>query len=936
MSRWRRIAIGVAVAASLHVPCRADASGTPPADTINAPYQQELYELGYSVFLANNNPGDALKVAEKALSAQPENRSWRLKAAQAADWSNQPEKALTHWYTLASYDRAALLRATELARALQDHSRLRTLVMLQMKQDSDLGLVRDYIALSEKIGRPEEALALLERPHPDWPGDWVLAERARLYEQIGRPEDALSMFESLAARRPLTAAEALQAAVLWYGSGKPDQAWRVLQQSMSAVAASETGFWENVSDLGWALGHTEQSLAASQLLVDREQGRPVDFQRIVESTLKNQPDRCFQVALAGWRRYRQPALLLLVLESGGRLQRWQELNAMLRGLSSEERRLVEGSAQFWAQAARIFRQVGDTSTAVRYSREALRREPANAELIAAHLWLLLDIGQVREAEQVAEVWAPKARLSQDLSDAVGAAFAVAGNLTRALPFYRLGFTAHRQDPAWLAAYANLLDQAGRPEGAYLARMMAVEILRGQRHKPLSSADRTELARITAQVVQPLKPGDALNELMRSIARADQDPASRDLVTSWLLGSERHDLARLWFLKAYVHSSKSPAWARLNLALEQNDHLELDRLLAESSERLPYRDAIEAARRTGQLPTAETIAFERFQRNADDHLLDKQLRDLFGTGRTVARYGVGFLDQAGVSMLENSLEGGLRLNNRWSAQLSLIDTRLVSVADDSLVNYPGHISAFQLGMTRRHPGGEVTLLGGAGEGLYTFFTVGVKLEQQLSAQLAVQAALQMGGRAEETVSLRVAGLKDEGLLGLSWRLDPRFSLGLRGSLVALRDQARRSLGEGGGGDLELTYRAVSAWPDLGMRLFGGYHAYRRSGQPEGRTVAVVPAGKDVTTFFVPASFGQTGAGIFWGQDGKTSYTRDWKSFGAVDLSWNSVSGAGFHYEIGVVGPLFGLDALLFSLSQDSGSFATGDVSTRIDLKYRYSF
>lgn len=933
---WQRIAVLVAVAASLHAPRTTAASGAPAADTISAPYQQELYDLGYSVFLANSNPSDALKVAERALIAQPGNRSWLLKAAQAADWSNQPAKALDHWYALAAYDPSALPRATELARALQDRSRLRNLVARRLERDGDAALLRDYITLSEEMGRPEDALALLERPHREWPGDLVLSERARLYEQTGHPRQALAALESLNGVRALTAAEALRGAALWYGIGKPDQAWAVLQKSASAIAASETAFWETLSDLGWALGHTEPSLAASQRLIDRENGRSVDYQRIAEAALEHQPARCFQAALAGWRRYRQPGLLLLVLESGGRLQRWQELNALLHGLSGEERRLVDGSAQFWLKAAMIARQVGDTAAALRYSREALRREPANIELVAAHLWLLLDIGQVREAAQVAEAWAPKSRLSPALGDAVGAAFAAAGDLPRALPFYRIGFSAHRQDPAWLAAYADLLDQAGKPEGAYLARMMVVEILRGQRRKPLSGADRKELTRLTAQVVLPLKPGDALDRLMRRVARAEQDPASRDLVTSWLLGTERHDLARLWFFKAYACSSNRPVWARLNLALEQNDQLELARLLAESAEKLPYRDAIEAARRTGQLPMAETVAFERFQQNANDQLLDAQLRDLFGTGRTTARYGLSFLDQGGVGILENRLEGGLRLSNRWSAQLSLVDTRLLSAAGDSLVNHPGRISAFQLGVTRRHQDGALTLLGGVGDGLYTFFNAELKLEQRLSARLAAQAELRIGGRAEETLPLRVGGLKDEALLGLSWTLDPRFSLGLRGSAVALRDQARRPLGEGGGGDLELTHRVVSAWPDVGMRLFGGYHAYRRTGLPEGRTLALVPPGKQVDTFFVPASFGQTGGGVFWGQGWKNAYTRDWKSFGALDVSWNSVSGAGFHYELGVVGPLFGLDALLFSFSQDSGSFGNSDITTRIDLKYRYSF
>ncbi|MDW7758595.1 MAG: hypothetical protein SCH72_12980, partial [Desulfuromonadales bacterium] len=183
---------------------------------------------------------------------------------------------------------------------------------------------------------------------------------------------------------------------------------------------------------------------------------------------------------------------------------------------------------------------------------------------------------------------------------------------------------------------------------------------------------------------------------------------------------------------------------------------------------------------------------------------------------------------------------------------------------------------------------------------------------------------------------VGGLKDEATLEAFWTLAPRTGLGGRLSLLALRDQARRSLAEGTGADIELTHRLAVAWPDLGLRLFGGYHDYGHAGLPQGRTLALVPAGADPGSFFVPESYAQFGAGLFFGQDWRSAYTRDWKAFGAADSRWNSVSGMGYRYELGAVGPLFGLDALQISFSQDSGSFGRGDVATQFMLNYRMYF
>ena len=87
--------------------------------------------------------------------------------------------------------------------------------------------------------------------------------------------------------------------------------------------------------------------------------------------------------------------------------------------------------------------------------------------------------------------------------------------------------------------------------------------------------------------------------------------------------------------------------------------------------------------------------------------------------------------------------------------------------------------------------------------------------------------------------------------------------------------------------------------------------------------------------MPKSFTQIGLGLNIGQLRRSAYSREWLPFGGFDLTWNSISGTGFRYELGLVGPVFGLDKLEGSFSQESGRFGNSDVNSRFDIRYLYN-
>ena len=928
----------IAVALAFLLVAQTARAATPQSvDTvIRAPYQQELYDLGYSVFLANNNPADACRVAEMALKAQPHDPVWLRRAAQAAQWSGQPEIALGYWAELATRgDVKGYEQALVLARQLNDLNLQKRLLGQRVATGSQ-ELLRSYIALCEETGTPDDALQLLVNPKPQWDRGFVLAEQLRLYALNDEPRRALEALDALVALRPLSMAEALQGASLWYGIGHADKAWELLQRVSPTMPASATVFWQTYSDLGWGLGQWREAAVASQRLLQAGKARSVDYQRLIETYRVADPQQSYEIARDAWQSLRQRQFLRDQLTIGSALKRWGGLRRLLDALTPGEQSKVKGDALFWSLAAQVYRQTDAPLKSLEASWRAVQLEPESSSIVAGHLWLLLDMGKADQALQFSEALGAKASQSPDLSDALGAVYARIGDSRHALRDYRLSYGSHHNDPDWLLSYADLLDQVGRPEEARLARLMALQAFH-LAATSRSAAGQRQHRLLWARLRLQLLPGRNVDRLFRQIANGPLDDEARDLVLSWLLASDRQDMARLWFMRAYPPDAHKPNWAQLNLALQANDLPALEALLASSLSGLPYREAIEAAQRVGQVPLAETVAFEKFQLNDGDAALDQQVRELDQRHPAWLRYRVAASDRSGIGLLEQGMQAALPLTNRTALQLDLEDVRVSPQKGGQLGAYPGSTDKGLLSLLYRYDHGESTLSGGFMHGLYDHAIAQLQANWRFASWMTGDISLGSGLEANESVPLLLGGMKDEAALGATWSLTGRDSLHLRGALFTFRDQDWRYLGEGESLDAELGHRLTLAWPEVTLKLFGGVHQYRANGIPADRTWSLIPDGAvRAASFFIPDSFWQIGSGVTLGQGWRETYSRKWQPFADVNLVWNSVSGTGFSYELGVAGPVFGLDTLSFSVSQDRGSFGNNDLTTRMAMTYRYHF
>lgn len=904
------------------------------------PYDTELYETGYRVFLMNGNVVDGLRLAENALRQRPDDTVWRRRAAQCAEWSGAPAVALGHWLHLAltTGDREANDRAMKLAAGLNDLRAGMELLKHRLRKESDIATVRAFVTAAESLGETGEAIAVLETVKGGLHAQYAHETLARLHEAAGAPDRAIRTLQEYGAQHQLSAESLRRLASLQYGRGDLAGAYRTLKGGLNTPAADDPEYLAATADLCWSMQDMECAVTAGRKLAAKGKAREDDYRRRIFVLRESNPGEAFEVALEASGRFGGPAFFNEVADLGERLGNWRGLDRFLTGLRESERLQLEKTGRYWVLRARVCARLGRTDEAVSFYRRALNLEPGDGDLRAGYLWLLMDLDKAGGVREAVGRWPETRDGTPQLADALGAAHVYLGDYGTALVLFRDRYPARKGDPLWLLAYGDVLEQNDRPQEAFQERMRGLRMLRaGTKGLESSSSARERSRADLARFLLQLQKGDGLDALMKNIMRDSADPETRELVAAWALSTERNDFARWWLVRKYAGNSGKPAWVELGLALEENDRDRMAGLLSEKPERLPYRDAVEAAQRTGSHPLSEEMAWQRSLTNPDDHLLYEQVRENGSRHPSFVAYALRLLDRSGIGGLENRFDMSLPLTRRYSLFAGASHTINSSLKNGVLASYPSVDTRVNLGVSALYEKGKGDVTLGWRSALDDVATFSATASYRLCSRLDIEGELGYSVPAEESVPLIIGGVRDLGALRLIFTPTVRDTVQVGFSRVLLRDQSRNLLGSGFTYTLDLSHRLTFSYPDFSVRAFTGYYDYSNERPPRGAILSLIPPDAvGDSSFFVPDSYYQIGLGAEFGQAYREVYSQNWKPFGSTSVFWRTDSEVGFDVGLGTHGPLFGYDSLWFQFAVSQGTASSEELSAIIEMGYKYFF
>ncbi|WP_424192366.1 tetratricopeptide repeat protein [Ampullimonas aquatilis] len=423
---------------------------------------------------------------------------------------------------------------------------------------------------------------------------------------------------------------------------------------------------------------------------------------------------------------------------------------------------------------------------------------------------------------------------------------------------------------------------------------------------------------------------------------------KELKLAYLLSNEAYDAAHAWLLANYAQSLSQPSWARLSLALAEEDHQSMQNLMDTLEDWLPAADQVEAAKKLGNHQQAETLAFNQLNQTPEhDDVHRRVVETLLATPEETKQINLSHVqtNQYPLHLLTTRVDAtlpgyGLRYG-QFRLGVFASDTTQSSDAPSLLTNLPRHDQTVGLTARLKHALGRTHLT------LFERKAVashsGLKLDHEVTPALLLDDRLSANfslGRnllANESGNLRVTGMKDQFEMNLAWRVSRYETISIQPSWQRYFSQDRQYLGSGQLINLEASSRARLEYPDLTARLDATYARFNANGSVSNLLLPIVPGSTTISpNLFVPRGYTQFGLSLSSGDNLNQDYTRALRPFASAGISHNNVTGKGYNLRAGLATSIVGTDHLAIFMSKSSATPGNPDGFREFGAQYRWYF
>jgi len=949
-----------------------------PSPTPGLPFDEKIYSLGYQVFLENRKPEDAWAVARAAVQQNPSSLEWRQRLAQVSEWALHLDVALENWLIVArqSQKKEAWQAVLRLAPGQFDDAALVQAIRHQLaSQPDDLPLIEALVQAYERLGDPDPALSYLQQ-HAKTPA--TLEILAQLAERAGKPDIALQAWRRLLNEPSQTTPErAMRAAVLALTHNRPDEglAWLEASQQQPPTPEAATDYWRLTGQLAESRQRAPLAIAAYRKLLQSKDTQVSDFDGLIRLLLLDYPLEAAQVSAHAWERYRESRHLLEALTIYSGRGQWRAFAKLIKPLDPGTQANRETLAKLW-KSPEFLRLVGTWHQnegrmveARRLFEAGLRVSPNSTDMQQALLWLFIDGNDTVSLRTLLATREQQWSRSSDVHDALASSYQALSLPQTALDRYLTPrFKDHENDFLWLMNYADALDQNQQADRAWRLRRHLLSrewqaartgengsrLTREQaRQLWLTDAGLDQTRRIArTRLMLTQRPGDAAIDVLRELLRLDRDArgnfsnAAAETAIGWLQDAGEYTAERGFLWHQYARSlslrANRPLWAEITVALAEDDRSASGQLLETFDERLPRYDRINAAVAAQDIRLAQSAAFDAQGDQHNDAPLHLQLVDNL----------LAFSDHAGTQTTATQL-GGMNeqrtdavLHLAFSPRLAL-DMNLGSIQRQStdpltIVSAPGE-QWLETRLHWKHLDGETVFYAANRQGFLTTTPLQVTHEQRLDNRLSVQASVGVRLPSEESLALRVAGMKDRATSSLRYQATRQDQFSLTYADERYKLQTGESVGSGQHSTLQYVHTYRQDAPSLEWGAFGSTHAYQRSevgGFPPrtfGLQDLLPPDTSEIgPDYFLPDNFNFYGIELATNTRFAQDYSRALRPFASISRTWHSSLGPGYGLRFGLAGSVWGADHMSLSWGQSLSGIQSQGLTRDLQFTYRFHF
>ncbi|MFN3565413.1 MAG: tetratricopeptide repeat protein, partial [Burkholderiaceae bacterium] len=690
-------------------------------------------------------------------------------------------------------------------------------------------------------------------------------------------------------------------------------------------------------------GRAAEAIRAYRRLIESGAAEQRHYTALSELLERDDPREAAAVAAQAYLRFGDPYLARRSLYLYQRAGDAAGTRAFLARMTDAQRSALAHDAHFLHQRALFEFADGRPAAALADARAALRLEPDNVEFRALVVWASIALRDAPTLRAMLREWAAGADDESELWAPFAAGWLALQEPVQALRYLRLKIKTSN-DPLWWLNYADALDQMGEVDAAWRVRRHAWLALRRAARAPdgerLREVETRRVALATA-----FESSDAARARLFALLHARHgaggaDPAAREAALGYWIGRGAAEIAQAWLLATYANALERPAWARLSVALANDDRAELEQLLDTLADWLPAADRVEAAQRTGRVAVAQTLASDRLALAPANDDLHARLFALATAAAPYAGFGASTLRQRPLRERAWTVDGAASVSQRLRIGVAVDEVARESTDAAQLVDVPATERRQSLSMRYEIAGnGELRAQLTARDGFGTGIGLVLQGERDVAPRLRLGVRLALDDPANDNALLRVGGRRDTVGATAYSRLSQR-------EFAAASFEANRyasvdggAIGSGRIARIEAGHLVRTEYPDLALRATAADLRYSPRAGLDARLAALLPAAARAgatNAALLPASTTQFGIGIALGDSARSGYSRAWRPWAAAALLHDRASGANTEWALGIGGSALGADRLEFAAAGGSTRGADAAPYRQFGVRYRWLF
>jgi len=880
------------------------------------------------VYLAKGELEKAYALVEKGIGLYPDDLDLKKQAGDIALWKSSPEVAFKYYLEYYSKTKSPKIRdkLLTLAIGLKKYFVAKELLEDEIRR-GNYSKAKELAEIYAHLGEPEKAIVLLRELYRRKKEVDLLKKIVQIELSINDVERAQKDLEELLKVGDLDVDDALEFAYLLYVNKQYEKALDILKSVKSKATAKDVEFWTTLGDFAWDLNDKKTAIESSMFLYKIGKARNIDIERLIYHFAEKKDYKNLErFARILWEKNKTPNYLQYYLTALYEQGRYKDILKLIAGLDETTLNALKNQSGFWGIYANSLVKLGNIDEAVKVYEIALKYNPENRDIVSSFLWLLIDTKQTAKLDKYLRKYKYLAYEDKNFTFLYGVAYTVLQNSLQAKPFLKKLVDENPENLDYLLLYADAIDLSGETEIAEKYRFKIWKKLNAKLKENPEIINDREFLKDYLRLAIMFAPANEIQKVMNVAERVLTKRDLNSVKITWYLARREYDKAKQLIKKKI---GVEP-WMELSVALSEYDKDEMQRLLSKKAKALPIRDRVEAARATGNVGKAKSLAFEGLEKNRKDWRLYKQYKELLEDFNSKVKTEIKRTDR---SIPITELKTEARFNTHKNILVSVGNQeRFNPSSGGGLKDLPTESRKTYVKVTEKDDHKKITVEVGKRTGVKDTTYGKLEAEKYVGNEVSASVKVSKNEETDESLYLLYGGKKDSFKIGFTYSPTPFNYLTTSIETNKYYSLDDKNIGSGTIFDVQLTHKFRLGYPDFTVSIYGRKGIFSENEDKGIINKISVYANPQV----LPVSYNEGGVVFSFGEYKRKTFNKTWRPYLSTSFSYNDVYGAGYGVSGGITGSPFLNGDLSIGFQYNKGFKGTGNSITTFYLEYFFFF